>query len=78
MVASGLSVACSRLRKVLARVGSSGCSAPPRSAAEAALAGIEPVPLRHLAEAAAYLRGEPEPPPYDRRTAARLRFPIPT
>jgi magnesium chelatase family protein len=35
-----------------------------RSAAEAALAGIEPVPLRHLAEAAAYLRGEAEPPPH--------------
>ncbi len=34
------------------------------SAAEAALAGIDPVPLRHLAEAAAYLRGEGEPPPY--------------
>jgi magnesium chelatase family protein len=33
-------------------------------AAEAALAGIEPVPLHHLAEAASYLRGEwqPEPP----------------
>src|SRR4051794_16611994 len=28
------------------------------SAAEAELAGIEPVPLRHLAEAVAYLRGE--------------------
>jgi magnesium chelatase family protein len=35
------------------------------SAAEAALAGIAPVPLRHLAEAAAYLRGEGEPPPYE-------------
>ncbi len=35
-----------------------------RSAPEAALAGIEPVPLRHLAEAAAYLRGEADPEPY--------------
>ena len=35
-----------------------------RSAPEAALAGIEPVPLHHLAEAAAYLRGESEPEPY--------------
>ena len=35
-----------------------------RSAPEAALAGIEPVPLRHLAEAVAYLRGEGEPEPY--------------
>jgi magnesium chelatase family protein len=34
------------------------------SAAEAALAGIEPVPIRHLAEAAAYLRGEIEAPQY--------------
>jgi magnesium chelatase family protein len=37
---------------------------PARSAAEAALAGIEPVPLRHLADAAAYLRGEREPEPW--------------
>ncbi|MFN2468927.1 MAG: YifB family Mg chelatase-like AAA ATPase [Gaiellaceae bacterium] len=33
-----------------------------QSAAEAALAGIEPVPLRHLAEGVAYLRGECGPP----------------
>src|ERR1051325_10510736 len=31
---------------------------PAESAAEAALAGVEPVPVRHLAEAVAYLRGE--------------------
>lgn len=31
------------------------------SAAEAALAGIDPIPLRHLAEGVAYLRGEGEP-----------------
>ncbi|MCC6223379.1 MAG: YifB family Mg chelatase-like AAA ATPase [Thermoleophilia bacterium] len=41
---------------------------PAESAAEAALAGVEAIPLRHLAEAGAYLRGElspsvPEPPP---------------
>src|SRR5215471_15462426 len=35
------------------------------SAPEAALAGIEPVPVRHLADAAAYLRGEAEPSPYE-------------
>jgi magnesium chelatase family protein len=35
-----------------------------RSAAEAALAGIEPVPIWHLGEAAAYLRGEREPEPW--------------
>jgi magnesium chelatase family protein len=33
--------------------------------AEAALAGIEPVPVRHLAEAVAYLRGEWVPSPPD-------------
>jgi magnesium chelatase family protein len=34
-------------------------------AAEAALAGIEPVPVHHLAEAVAYLRGQWRPPPPD-------------
>jgi magnesium chelatase family protein len=34
------------------------------SASEAALAGIEPIPARHLAEAVAYLRGEREPEPH--------------
>jgi magnesium chelatase family protein len=34
-------------------------------AAEAALAGIEPVPVHHLAEVVAYLRGEWQPPPPD-------------
>jgi magnesium chelatase family protein len=34
-------------------------------AAEAALAGIEPVPLHHLAEAVAYFRGEWIPPPIE-------------
>jgi magnesium chelatase family protein len=33
--------------------------------AEAALAGIEPVPLNHLAQGVAYLRGEWQPPPAD-------------
>jgi len=35
------------------------------SAPEAALAGIEPVPLHHLAEAASYLRGEWQPEPLE-------------
>ena len=35
------------------------------STPEAALAGIEAVPVRHLAEVAAYLRGERDPPPYE-------------
>jgi magnesium chelatase family protein len=34
------------------------------SAEEVALAGIEPVPVAHLAEAVAYLRGEIEVPPF--------------
>ena len=38
---------------------------PRDAASEAALAGVEAVPLRHLAEAVAYLRGEGEPPPVD-------------
>ena len=38
---------------------------PHESAPEAALAGIEPVPLRHLAEAGAYLRGRYEPEPVE-------------
>ena len=37
----------------------------PESAAEASLAGIEPVPVWHLAEAAAYLRGETDAPPFE-------------
>ncbi|MDQ3995644.1 MAG: YifB family Mg chelatase-like AAA ATPase, partial [Gemmatimonadota bacterium] len=35
-----------------------------QSAAEAALAGVEAIPVRHLAEVAAYLRGELEPEPF--------------
>jgi magnesium chelatase family protein len=35
------------------------------SAPEAALAGVEPVPVRHLAEVVAYLRGETEPLPVE-------------
>ncbi len=35
------------------------------SGAEVALAGVEPIPVRHLAEAVAYLRGEGAPAPPD-------------
>ena len=35
------------------------------SAAEAALAGVDAIPVRHLAEAVAYLRGELSPPPLE-------------
>jgi magnesium chelatase family protein len=34
------------------------------SSPEAELAGVEPVPVRHLADAVAYLRGERDPQPY--------------
>jgi magnesium chelatase family protein len=43
------------------RAGLTRLLCPFESAPEAALAGIEPVPLRHLAEAGAYLRGRFEP-----------------
>jgi magnesium chelatase family protein len=35
------------------------------SASEAALAGVEPIPARHLAEVVAYLRGEVEAPEFE-------------
>jgi magnesium chelatase family protein len=38
------------------------------SAAEAALAGVDPVPARHLAEVVSYLRGETEPEPVEHST----------
>jgi magnesium chelatase family protein len=45
------------------------------SAAEAELAGVEPIPARHLAEVVSYLRGETDPPPVEHATngAARER-----
>jgi magnesium chelatase family protein len=45
-------------RQGLSRLFCAAASAP-----EAALAGIEPIPLHHLAEAASYLRGEWQPEP---------------
>jgi magnesium chelatase family protein len=45
------------------RLGLERLLCPPESAAEAALAGVEPVPVHHLADAVAYLRGEQEPDP---------------
>ena len=49
---------------------------PADAAAEAALAGIEPVPVFHLAEAVAYLRGELEPDAVEPAPAAE-RPPLP-
>ena len=57
------------------RLGLERLLCPPESAQEAALAGIRPVPVRHLAEAVAYLRGEFEPdgvPPPDAAEPAAL------
>jgi magnesium chelatase family protein len=45
-----------------ARYGRVLCAA--ESAPEVALAGVEPVPVHHLAQAVDYLRGEWTPPPY--------------
>jgi magnesium chelatase family protein len=44
--------------------------------AEAALAGVEPVGVRHLAEAVAYLRGELEPPEWVARNGRARRPPL--
>jgi magnesium chelatase family protein len=59
------------------RMGLERLLCPPESAAEAALAGVTPVPLRHLADAVAYLRGElqPDPPPSPSQAYARPAAP---
>ncbi|HKI91182.1 MAG TPA: magnesium chelatase domain-containing protein, partial [Gaiellaceae bacterium] len=45
------------------RLGLDRLLCPPECAAEAELAGVEAIPVRHLADAVAYLRGEQEPDP---------------
>jgi magnesium chelatase family protein len=57
-VAGVLAAAEGAKRQGLARLFCAAACAP-----EAALAGIDPVPLHHLAEAASYLRGEWQPEP---------------
>ena len=47
-----------------------------RSSPEAALAGIEPVPVRHLADAVAYLRGEQDPEPWVPRNGHQPEAPV--
>ena len=57
------------------RLGLERLLCPPESAPEAALAGVRPIPVAHLAEAVAYLRGEREPedvPPPPETAAAPL------
>jgi magnesium chelatase family protein len=44
-------------------------------AAEAQLAGIEAVPVRHLGEAVAYLRGERDPPPVEASSNGHAELP---
>jgi len=66
-VAGTLAVAEGALRAGFTHVVCAAESAP-----EAALAGIEPIPVRHLAEAVAYLRGEIEPPAFDPVPSADL------
>jgi magnesium chelatase family protein len=66
-VTGTLAVAEGAQRAGLARV---VCAA--ESAAEAALAGVEPVPVRHLGEAVAYFRGEIESPSYEPVSADAL------
>ena len=46
------------------------------ASAEAALAGVEPVGVRHLAEAVAYLRGELEPPEWIAGNGLARRNPL--
>jgi magnesium chelatase family protein len=46
------------------RLGFERILCPEESAGEASLAGIEPIPLRHLVEAVSYLRGDSAPPTY--------------
>jgi magnesium chelatase family protein len=49
---------------------------PYDACAEAALAGVEPVGVRHLADAVSYLRGELEPPEYVARNGKPRRRPL--
>jgi magnesium chelatase family protein len=58
-VGGALAVAEGARRAGLTRILCAAESTP-----EASLAGVVPIPIRHLAEAAAYLRGERDPPPY--------------
>jgi magnesium chelatase family protein len=58
-VGGALAVAEGARRAGLTRILCAAESTP-----EASLAGVEAVPVRHLAEAVAYLHGERDPPPY--------------
>jgi magnesium chelatase family protein len=66
-VAGTLAVAEGARRAGLSRVVCAAESAP-----EAALAGVQPVPARHLAQAVAYFRGEIDAPPFEPLAAEAL------
>src|SRR6266487_1829482 len=53
------------------RAGLTELLCPSDACGEAALAGVEAIPVRHLADAARYLRGELELEPYDRANGTR-------
>jgi magnesium chelatase family protein len=59
------------------RAGSKRLVCAAESGAEVALAGVEPVPVRHLAEAVAYFRGERDPPPPSMGAAIDAGSPAP-
>jgi magnesium chelatase family protein len=59
------------------RNGSTRLVCAAESGAEVALAGIEPVPVRHLAEAVEYFRGERDPPLPEPAPAAAAPLPVP-
>ena len=59
------------------RIGLERILCPAESSPEAALAGVEPIPLRHLREAVTYLRGGSRPPPYVPQNGRRHAPPVP-
>ncbi|MDQ4029971.1 MAG: YifB family Mg chelatase-like AAA ATPase, partial [Actinomycetota bacterium] len=71
-VGGALAVAEGARRAGLARM---LCAA--EAAEEVELAGVEPVPVRHLAEAVAYLRGEAAPAPFERGNGAPVPRDLP-
>ncbi len=58
------------------RVGLERLVCPYEACAEAALAGVEPVGVRHLADAVAYLRGELDPPEFAMSNGHAPRKPL--
>jgi magnesium chelatase family protein len=58
------------------RLGLQRILCPAESSAEAALAGVEPIPLTHLAQAVAYLSEGTRPPPYVTPNGNEPRVPM--